>query len=70
MLWRYTWEDIIEYLSQIPTDRIIQVNPSDKKEKINQKYLEAICDKVETKTNDSEMVDFLTRLNRSKGVTT
>jgi hypothetical protein len=67
LLWRYTWVDILEYLSQIPIERIINIQPGDKKEKINNRYMEAICDKSVKKVDDSQMIDFLTRLNKKKG---
>lgn len=68
MYWRYTWQEVQDYLNQLPYERVITISSGMKGEDANVKYLQSTCDKSVTPTTDKQMVDFILNLDSYKKV--
>jgi len=68
LLWKYTWDEIQDYIYSIPIDRVTFIGPNDTQETLNKRFLSAWCDKVEIKENlvNQQYADFYNRFYSKK----
>jgi hypothetical protein len=70
LLWKYTWEDVQEYLHNIPIDRIVNIVAGQKESDIKKRYIESFADplsnEVVSKQLDTQYEQFEERLKKLK----
>ena len=70
LLWNYTWEDVQEYIGQIPIDKMMTIVPGMKESDIKKRYIESFCDplsdEVVAQQLDTKYEQFEKRLQQLK----
>lgn len=68
LLWAYSWTEILELVQNLPVEKVITIYDGMKKDKINDLYLEALCDRDSIPVSDDQMIDFIEKLNKAKNI--
>lgn len=54
-MWEYTWDELQDYISTLPIERIINIQPGQKPDEIKKKYIESFCDPLTHQENAAQL---------------